>query len=123
MNKEQLSDKFWIYSVIEQKDFFFIKINWGINIAPENCFFDKRTNEVIFPENGIFINDIDFGADFWPHQIINDSLLIDFLDPLEILNDPEHIYLRESYFDKTILNRDFKSCYNDSTLLMSVSSS
>ncbi len=88
-SKEQLSDKFWIYSVIEQKDFFFIKINWGINIAPENCFFDKRTNEVIFPENGIFINDIDFGADFWPHQIINDSLLIDFLDPLEILNDPD----------------------------------
>lgn len=84
--EELFSQKFWIYSVIEDTRNLYININWGIPISPVSCIFNKQTAEVTFPKNGQFVNDLDYGIDFWPKKIFNDSILIDYIDAFQLLS-------------------------------------
>ena len=46
----------------------------------------NKPQKLHFPENGRFVNDLDYGIDFWPEKIYKDSILIDYIDAFKLLD-------------------------------------
>lgn len=81
---KELFKKFWINSIHENNDFLFLKLNRGISDSAI-CALYKKTNSVItLLKDNFFLNDIDGGIPFWPKQILNDTMLIDFVDAFDL---------------------------------------
>lgn len=83
-DEEKYSRNIWIYSVIEDLNNLYINLNWGISISPVSYVFNKQTSEATFLEDKGFLNDLDFGITFWPREILNDSILIDYIDAFQL---------------------------------------
>jgi hypothetical protein len=80
-----LKGKIIVMDIKEIEKSFFVKIWWNMSDSTTNCVFNKTSMEfTALKENG-FINDIDGGMVFWPKQILNDNLLIDFADAFELI--------------------------------------
>jgi hypothetical protein len=56
--------------------------------------FNKKTNEITFPKDNSFVNDINGGVPFWPEEITNENILIDYIDAFDLLKHPLPISLR-----------------------------
>jgi hypothetical protein len=83
---DQLKDKLWINDVKENKNFLFIKLEYGLSDSSKNLIFNKQTSEIASLENNGFTNDIDGGIPFWPDYIYSDSILVDYYDANSFLN-------------------------------------
>lgn len=84
-NHEFLTDKISIGSIFENNDFLFIKFFRGISDATICAVFNKKTNAVTFPQDDVFQNDLGGGVGFWPKQIANDNILVDYADAYDLL--------------------------------------
>ena len=81
---EEVKEKIWIYNARETKDFMLIDIGWGFGPTGTSVF-DKRTGEfTILPEKKL-VNDIDGGVDFWPKTVVNDAIMVGFVDAYDLL--------------------------------------
>lgn len=84
---ESLFKKFWISSIIEDSDFLFIKFFRGITDATMCAIYNKKTNAITFLKDNVFRNDLDGGELFWPKQILNDNMLVDYVDAFDLLGN------------------------------------
>jgi hypothetical protein len=87
----QISGKIWINEIRETKKQFFINIWWDLTDSITNCIFDKSSSSFSILKNGVFTNDIDGGMAFWPKKIINDNLLVDYVDAFNLINTSKKI--------------------------------
>ena len=76
---------FWTNSIYENNDFLFIKFFRGLSDSAMCTIYNKKTDVVTILEGNAFRNDIDGGLDFWPKGIINDEILIDYVDAFDLL--------------------------------------
>lgn len=83
----KLFNKLWINTIYENDDYLFLKFLRGITDSTMHAVFNKRTAEVDILKDNVFRNDIDGGLDFWPRQIINDRIMIDYVDAFDLLKD------------------------------------
>jgi len=82
---EKLFGKLWINSIYENNDFLFIKFFRGISDSVMCAIFNKKTAVVTILKDNVFRNDLNGGTGFWPKQIINDSILVDYMDAFDLL--------------------------------------
>ena len=75
-------------SIKENETFLFIKLMHGFSNGYSCTIFSKNTNEVIFLKDNTFVNDLSGGVPFWPKQIINDNLLVDYIDAFDLFKYP-----------------------------------
>ena len=78
-------DKIWINPITESLNFLFINVNYGLTNTSKSSLYNKLTGEWIFLKDNGFINNLDFGKDFWPEVIINDNVMIDLIDAYDLL--------------------------------------
>jgi hypothetical protein len=84
-NGRRLIDRLWIRSVFENDNFLFIKFMCGISDSTRNAIFNKKTEELTFLKNNVFINDLDGGVPFQPRQMLSDDILIDYIDAFSLI--------------------------------------
>jgi len=82
---EKLFDKLWINSIYENNDFLFIKFFRGITDSAMCALYNKKTADIAILKDNAFKNDLDGGRMFWPKQIINDNILLDYVDGFDLL--------------------------------------
>lgn len=88
-NTEQVSKRlfntFWINTINENNSFLFVKFYRGITDSTMFAVFNKKTLEVTILKDNAIINDLDGGIKFWPKKIVNDNILIDYIDSYVLL--------------------------------------
>jgi len=77
---EKLLNKFWPGSILENKDYLFIKFYRGISNNSLTGIFDKSKGSFTILKDGVFKNDLAGGIGFYPKQIVNDNMLVDYVD-------------------------------------------
>jgi len=95
-----INGKIWISGIRETKKLLFINV-WGDMPDPiSNCVFDKKSSTFTVLKDNSFDNDIDGSMPFWPEKIINDNLMIDYIDAFDLItyardNNTESKQLKE----------------------------
>lgn len=81
-----INGKIWVSDVRETEQTLFVKIWWDLSDSISNCIYDKLSSKfTVLRDNG-FANDIDGGMTFWPEKIVNENLMIDFVDAFDLIN-------------------------------------
>jgi len=80
-----IDGKIWISDVRETKNILFINVWWDLSDSISNCVFDKKSSVFTVLKDNSFDNDIDGGKSFWPKKIINDNLMIDYIDAFDLI--------------------------------------
>ena len=84
-NSEDLKTKILIWAIMENEEFLFIKfstLKWNKQLY---AIYSKKTGKTTFLKDGVFNNDLDGGGGFWPKQIIDDNVLVDYVDAFTLL--------------------------------------
>jgi len=87
----QIKGKFWINEIRETKKLFLVNIWWDLSDSISNCIFDKSSASFSILKNSGFTNDIDGGMTFWPKKIINDNLMLDYVDAFNLIKTSKKI--------------------------------
>lgn len=87
----QINGKIWINEIRETKKLFFVNIWRDLSDSISNCIFDKSSASFSILKNGGFTNDIDGGMAFWPKKIINDNLMLDYVDAFNLIKTTKKI--------------------------------
>lgn len=87
----QINGKIWINEIRETKKLFFVNIWRDLSDSISNCIFDKSSASFSILKNGGFTNDIDGGMAFWPKKIINDNLMLDYVDAFNLIKTTNKI--------------------------------
>lgn len=82
-NRDEFRDKIWIYNARENSDHIFLDLGFGLS-ASDKGIFNKSTGEFTILTDRAFMNDIDGGVNFWPKVIINDNILVDYIDAFNL---------------------------------------
>lgn len=82
---EEVKDKYWIASLTENIDFFFIDLIQGISDTMFYCLVNKQTGETTLIRDLGFKNDLDDSLDFWPKQVYKDSILVSYIEAYKFL--------------------------------------
>lgn len=77
--------KLWISCITENSVHMFVEFSRGITNGYVRAIFDKSRSDLIFIKDDTFVNDLDGGARFWPKQIIDDKIMIDYVDAYDFL--------------------------------------
>lgn len=90
----KLFNKFWINSVYENNDYLFLRLFRGITDSTMHAIYNKETSNLIILKGNLFFNNIDGGIGFWPKQILDDKIMVDYVDAFNLLqfiksNQPE----------------------------------
>jgi hypothetical protein len=88
MKDEKILNKIWLGSIIENNDYLFTKFFLGITGAYTCSIYDKKSKDVTFLKDNVFKNDLNGAIGFWPKQIINDNILVDYVDAFDLLKKP-----------------------------------
>ena len=75
-----------ISEIVENENYIFTKIAFGLTDSSKYCIFNKQTAETSIIENKGFKNDIDGGLRFWPKYIYNDNTIVDYVDAFKFLS-------------------------------------
>jgi len=67
-----------------------------------NCVFDKKSSTFTVLKDNSFDNDIDGGMPFWPKQIINDNLMIDYIDAFDLITYARDNNTESKQFKKVV---------------------
>jgi hypothetical protein len=81
--REKLRDKISLFTARENNDFIFLDIKISPNSS--KAIFNKSTGEFAILSDTAFYNDIDGGINFWPEVIINDNIMIDYVDAFDLI--------------------------------------
>jgi len=84
---EKLFEKLWINYIHENNDFLFIKFFQGLTDSVRCALYNKKRGDLNFLKENAFLNDLDGGIMFWPEQVINDNILVDYIDGFEFLKN------------------------------------
>jgi hypothetical protein len=87
----QINGKIWINEIRETKKLFFVNIWWDLSDSISNCIFDKSSASFSILKNSGFTNDIDGAMAFWPKKIINDNLMLDYVDAFNLIKTSKKI--------------------------------
>jgi len=79
-----IDNRIWVYKIQESKHFLFINLWWGHD-SILYCVFNKPNSVFSEMNESGFTNDIDYGLNFWPMKVINDSLFVDCKEAIEII--------------------------------------
>ncbi len=82
---ERIKNKIWISGINENDNLLFIKLSWGLTDSVSYCTFNKKSSELTVLQGNGFDNDLDGGLIFWPEEIINNNILIDYADAFDLL--------------------------------------
>jgi len=82
---KMLFEKISITSIYENTNYLFLKFFQGLTDSTRCAIYDKINGDLIFIRDNKFINDLDGGIMFRPEQIINDNLLVDYIDAFDLL--------------------------------------
>jgi hypothetical protein len=83
----KLSGKVWVDNILESNKSLFIKTYSSlVPLTSTYCVFDKSTSIITILKDNGFTNDIDGGLTFWPEIIIDDSVLISFVEAFDLVN-------------------------------------
>jgi len=85
-NEEQ-KDKILIWTITENEEFLFIKFSTDRWDKQVYAIYSKKTGKTTFLKDGVFKNDLDGGGGFWPKQIIDDKVLVDYVDAFTLLKN------------------------------------
>jgi hypothetical protein len=85
-NEEQ-KDKILIWTITENEEFLFIKFSTDRWDKQVYAIYSKKTGKTTFLKDGVFKNDLDGGGEFWPKQIIDDKVLVDYVDAFTLLKN------------------------------------
>lgn len=77
--------KLWLSGIKENSGNLFLEFSRGITNGYIRAIFEKSSSDVIIVKDDNFINDLDGGARFWPKHIIDDNIMIDYVDAYELL--------------------------------------
>lgn len=78
-------NKLWISRITENSGNMFLEFSRGITNGYIRAIFDKTSSDIIIVKDDTFLNDLDGGARFWPKQIIDDKIMVDWVDAYELL--------------------------------------
>lgn len=93
-------DKFWILSLLENNDYFFINLVQGLSISAKCCLLNKHTGEISMLSETGFTNDLDNGIPFWPKFVFNDSILVTHIEAFKFLDLTKPNLDHENKFEK-----------------------
>jgi hypothetical protein len=82
----EIKNYFEISKILENENYLFTNIAFGVADSSKYCIFNKHSAETIIIEDVGFKNDIDGGIRFWPKYIYNDNILVDYVDAFKFLN-------------------------------------
>jgi hypothetical protein len=85
--KEELKDKILIWTITENEEFLFIKFSTRRWDKPLYAIYSKKTGKTTFLKDGGFKIDLGVGGGFWPKQIIDDKVLVDYVDAFTLLKN------------------------------------
>jgi hypothetical protein len=83
-NRDEFRDKIWIYDARENSDHIFLDLGFGLS-ASDKGIFNKSTGEFTILTDRAYMNDIDGGINFWPEVIIDDNIMIDFVEAFDLI--------------------------------------
>jgi len=82
---EKLLNKISPVDILENNIYLFIKFHRGISNNKVTAIYDKSRGDITILKDEVFKNDLVGGVGFWPKQIVNDKILVDYVDALELL--------------------------------------
>lgn len=85
--KEELKNKILIWTITENEEFLFMKFSTGRWDKPLYSIYSKKSGKTIFLKDGVFKNDLGGGGGFWPKQIIDDIVLVDYVDAFTLFKN------------------------------------
>ena len=83
----KLTEKLRISSINENNEYMFIWLGKGVTDARMCVIYNKNTGSVTFLKDNMFNNDLDGGPGFWPRQIFDDTILVDYIDAFNLLKE------------------------------------
>jgi hypothetical protein len=81
----KLNQKFWILSIIEDRENMYLNLVRGLGGPLVSCLYNKHTSEAIILKDNSFKNDLDGVIPFWPKKIYQDSILVDYTSAFKLL--------------------------------------
>jgi hypothetical protein len=97
---EITKEKYWISSLLESDDYFFINLIQGQSISTKCCLINKHSGEISMLSETGFTNDLDIGIPFWPKLIYNDSILVTHIEAFKFLDLTKPNLKHKNKFDK-----------------------
>lgn len=91
---EELKDKILIWTIKENEEFLFIKFSTGKWNKQVYAIYSKKAGKTTFLKDGVFKNNLGGGGGFWPKQIIDDNVLVDYVDAFTLLKNEVPIALK-----------------------------
>jgi hypothetical protein len=82
---KEIKNYFEISKILENENYLFTNIAFGVADSSKYCIFNKKSNETTIIQDVGFKNDIDGGIRFWPEYIYNDTILVDYVDAFNLL--------------------------------------
>lgn len=83
-NNDELKNKMLIWTILENEEFLFIKFSRRSNNSLF-AIYSKKTDKLTFLKDGVFKNDLSGGGEFWPKHIIDNKILVDYVDAFPLL--------------------------------------
>jgi hypothetical protein len=80
-----INGKIWVSDIRETKKLLFVNLWRDLSGPISNCVFDKSSSSFSLLKDNGFVNDIDGGLTFWPKKIINDNLMLDYVDAFDLI--------------------------------------
>ena len=81
----EINGKIWVNEIRETKSMLFVNLWWDLSDSISNCVFNKSSSTFSILKDKGFTNDIDGGLTFWPKKIINDNLMLDWVDAFKLI--------------------------------------
>ncbi len=98
---EELKDKILIWTIQENEEFLFIKFSTGKWNKQYYAIYSKKTGKTTFLKDGVFKNNLGGGGGFWPKQIIDDNVLVDYVDAFTLLKNEVPVALKNKITDSS----------------------
>jgi len=89
--RETLKDKTYIADIFESDKYLYIKQMQGIILKTIYSLFDKDSGEFFRLNDGALVNNIDGGVNFWPEVVIDDNILVDYVEAYDLLQYIDNI--------------------------------
>lgn len=97
---KQLDNYYWTRTVSENKDYIFVKLNYGLSDSSAYCVINKVTQNVYSIGTTGLDNDLDGAASFWPKYVFQDSILIDYIEAFKLLEYTKTMDNNKVYSEK-----------------------
>jgi len=82
---DRIQGNFWIKEIMENDDFLFVNLAWGLSDSVSYCIYDKKNARITVLKDDGFTDDINGGPAFWPLSIGDNNTLVDYEDAFTFL--------------------------------------